>query len=55
MITRANDQIRTSEIFEKLEWEPLQNILRKREFITTLKVFAQNDTHIFFRLVYNKS
>ena len=37
MITGSNYEIRSSEIFEKLGWEKIETILKKREHIMTFK------------------
>ena len=37
VITRTNYEIRSSEIFERLGWEPIQDTLKKRESVTVFK------------------
>ncbi len=37
VITGAGYEIRSREIFERLGWEPIENILKKREIIMTFK------------------
>ena len=37
MITGSGYEIRSREIFERLGWEPIENILKKREIIMTFK------------------
>ena len=37
VITGANCDIRSSEIFEKLDWKPLETIFKKRDLLVTFK------------------
>ena len=37
VITGSGYEIRSREIFERLGWEPIENILKKREIIMTFK------------------
>ena len=40
VITGANYDIRSTEIFENLNWKPLETILKKRELFMTFKAIV---------------
>ena len=53
IITGSSYDIRTKEIFDHLEWEPIENILKKREISMTFKALKRqlpvyiSDMHVY--------
>lgn len=41
IITGSNYEVRSRDVFESLDWEPIEQILKKREIITTFKALKR--------------
>jgi hypothetical protein len=54
VITGSNYEIRSSETFEKLGWEKIEIILKKREHIMTFKALG-GETQLLVRPVCRQS